>query len=244
MANKILFRASSVGHIMADPKLKSETISEGCKTHLVDIFIQKKYGRKTDITNRYTIKGTQVEEDSMTLFSRVKREFYVKNEESLTNDFITGTPDIITSLSVDNMEIIDIKSSWDIYTFFRSKHKEINKLYYWQLQSYMALTGAKKSRLAYCLVNTPDQLIEGEKRKLWYAMGQPNTESELYLQGCNEVERMCLYDDIPKEERVHEFIIDRDDAMIEKMYNRTIECNKWMDENLFKVPERIDIEGI
>lgn len=243
--NKIWFRASGVGRIMTDPKSAKELVAEKVKPHLVDLFIQKKYGRRTDIKNRYTIKGTQVEEDSMTLFSRVKKEIYVKNEESMINDYITGTPDIITSLEVDTMEIIDLKSSWDIYTYFRAKHKEINDVYYWQLQAYMALTGAQKSRLVYCLVNTPDQLIEGEKRSLWYSMGQPSLENKLYIEGCNEIDRLCIYDDIPMSERVTEFIIPRNDEDIAKMYQRTIDCNNWMNDNLFQsTPERIDIEGV
>lgn len=243
--NKILFRASSVGHIMTDPKLKSEMISETCKTHLIDVFIGKKYGRKTDISNRYTIKGTQVEEDSMTLFSRLEKRPYFKNEDWLKNEFITGTPDIITSLDVEDMEVIDLKSSWDIFTFMRSKYKkEMNKLYYWQLQAYMWLTGAKKSRLVYCLVNTPESLIEGEKRSLWYKMGQPELSSKHYVEGCNEIDRLMIYDDIAMIERVHSTVVLRDDEAIEKMRLRTILCNQWMQANLFTTPERIDIEGV
>lgn len=243
--NNILFRCSSLGHIMTEPKVKSETISETAKVHLIDVFISTVYGRRSDISNRYTIKGTLVEEDSMTLFSRVTKRYYVKNEESLANDYIKGTPDIITSLDVEDMEIIDIKSSWDIFTFMRAKFKnDIKKLYYWQLQGYMALTGAKKARLAYCLVNTPDQLLEDEKRKLWYKIGQPDKESPMWLDAVQEIEMMCIYDDIPMQERLHQISFERNDADIEKLYTKILACRKWMDENMFNVPERIDIEGV
>lgn len=278
-SNTILFRSSSIGHIMTDPKAKAEpkidfenmsdedfdkymkkqqskrkpkekkekkeVLSDSCKTHLIDVFINKHYGRKTDISNRYTVKGTEVEEDSMTLFSRIEKRPYFKNEDWLKNEYITGTPDIITSLDVEDMEVIDLKSSWDIFTFMRSKYKkELNKLYYWQLQAYMWLTGAQKSRLVYCLVNTPSHLIEDEKRKLWYKMGQPAMDSKHYVEGCNEIDRLCIYDDIAISERIHSTVVLRDNQAIEKMRIRTIDCNAWMQTNLFQVPERTDIEGV
>lgn len=227
---------------MTEPKLKSETISESAKTHLIDVFISEKYGRRSDIGNRYTIKGTLVEEDSMTLFSRVTKRYYVKNEESLANDYIKGTPDIITSLEVEDMEIVDIKSSWDIFTFMRAKFKnDIKKLYYWQLQGYMALTGAKKARLAYCLVNTPDQLLEDEKRKLWYKIGQPDKESPMWLDAVQEIEMMCIYDDIPMQERLHQISFERNDADIEKLYNKVIQCREWMSRYLYAEQDEVEL---
>jgi len=220
---------------MTEPKVKTETISESAKAHLIDVFVAEKYGRRSDIGNRYTIKGTLVEEDSMTLFSRVTKRFYVKNEESLANDYIKGTPDIITSLEIEDMEIVDIKSSWDIFTYMRAKFKnDIKKLYYWQLQGYMALTGAKKARLAYCLVNTPDQLLEDEKRKLWYKIGQPDKESPMWLDAVQEIEMSCIYDDIPMHERLHQISFERNDADIEKLYNKVLQCREWMNANLYK----------
>jgi hypothetical protein len=230
---------------MTEPKKKTESISEGTKTHLIDIFIKQKYGRTTDVNNRYTTKGTMVEEDSMTLYSRHIYKMYIKNEESLSNEFIKGTPDIITSLDVEDMEIIDLKSSWDAFTFFRVKYKgEINPLYYWQLQGYMALTNAKKSKLVYCLVNTPEALIEAEKRKLWYSMGQPNIEDSFYVKGCDEIDRNCKYDDIPNKERIHEIEIPRNDADIKRLYERIELSRKWIKENLEQVPEPIEIIGL
>lgn len=245
-ANNILFRCSSLGYIMTEPRSKSEVLSETCKTHLVDVFVSAKYGRRTDIQTRYTIKGNLVEEDSMTLYSRVTGKFYRKNKETFKNDFISGTPDIITLDGAKPERIIDIKSSWDIFTFFRTCAKEINKNYYWQLMGYMALTGAETSNLAYCLVNTPDALIEAEKRRLWYSMGQPEQDNREYIEGCLEIDRMMIYDDIPMKERVMDMItVDRDEDVIQRIYARVAQCREWMDTNLFKTtPSREDVEGI
>lgn len=234
-ASKIKFRASSTGYLMVEPKSKNELISETTKTHLVDVFVSNKYGRNTDIHTRYTTKGLMVEEDSITLYSRFKKCFYLKNDQHLENDFIKGTPDLFVGESISKAEIIiDVKSSWDIFTFFRATQEKLNKQYYWQLQSYMALTGAKNAILAYCLVNTPDTLINDEKRKLLWKMNAGTEDNELYQEACVELERLMTYDDIPLEERVFEIVIERNDADIERLYQRVAQCREYMNENLFK----------
>jgi len=238
-ANEILFRCSSLGYLMTEPKSKSELISETTKTHLVDKFVSAKYGRETDISNRYTRKGLQVEEDSITLFSRVKKEFFKKNELTLSNGFISGTPDLFTGSIITEAEtIIDIKSSWDIFTFFRATQDKLNKMYYWQLQGYMALTGAKSSKLSYCLVNTPEPLIFDEKNKLKWKMGVINPETdELFQQACDAIDKALIYDDIPLEERCVEIHIERNDEDIERLYKRIKDCRTYMNEVLFKTAQ-------
>jgi hypothetical protein len=229
MENKILFRASAIGKLMVDPRNKSETLSETTKTYLSEVFINYSYGRKKDIQNRYTTKGLMVEEDSLTLYSRFKKEIFMKNEERFFNDFICGTPDL-----VEKNEVIDIKSSYDIFTFFKSK-EDINKSYYWQLQAYMCLTGKKTSTLAYCLINTPDCLIQDEKRRLGFKMNIIDDVNKDYVEACIEIDRLMIYDDLPLEEKVHEVTIERNDKDIERMYERVEQCRKYMNETFYKL---------
>lgn len=229
--SQTLFRCSSLGFIMTDPRSKGETLSETTKGHLIDVYVANRYGRQEDIQNKYIEKGLAVEEDSITLYSRMKKRFYPKNETHLSNQWIKGTPDLFTGESINNAETItDIKSSWDIYTFHRVLTKEINKMYYWQLQGYMDLSGAKSATLAYCLVNTPQQLIEDEKRRLMWKMGVATEETPLFKEACEELQRSMTFDDIPLHERLIEFHIERNEADIMKMHARVEECRKWLNE--------------
>lgn len=233
-ANNIKFRCSSLSYLMTEPQKKSETLSETTKTHLVDVFVSKVYGRKTEIHNKYTIKGLMVEEDSITLYSRVKKVFFKKNEDRIENDFICGTPDLFVGSEITKAEeIVDVKSSWDIFTFFRTTADKLNKNYYWQMQGYMALTGAKKATLAYCLVNTPDVLIQDQKRRLMYNMGLID-ENQDFVDACAEIDRLSVYDDIPMVERVNQIVIERNDEDIERLYKRIAECRAYMNERFFK----------
>lgn len=225
--SKTLFRASSIGHIMAEPKAKADkeagNLSEGALTHLTDVFIRERYGRQTDISNKFIEKGLAVEEDSITLYSRVKKTFFQKNDDHLENEFVKGTPDLFTGESIFTADtIIDIKSSWDIFTYFRNFSKKVNPLYYWQLQTYMWLTGAKSSVLAYCLVNTPEMMIQDEQKKLFYKMACLTEENDLYREACAHIELAAIYDDVPLNERVLEFIIDRDDEAIGRIRDNVI----------------------
>lgn len=233
--SNILFRASSAGHLMVEPRTKAAKdageLSETTKTHLIDVFVQNKYGRQTDISNKYITKGLMVEEDSITLYSRVKKTFFKKNEKHLSNEFIKGTPDLFTGLQIEEAEmIIDIKSSWDIFTYFRNHTKGISDLYYWQLQCYMALTGAKSAKLAFCLVDTPETLILDAKRKLMWQMNAGTEENEDYKKACEELDTAMIFSDIPMSERVMEFDVKRDDAGINLLYEKVKKARKFLNK--------------
>lgn len=225
------FHPSSTGLIMTDSRTK-EPIGETAKSHLLECYITKKYGREKDITNKFIEKGLLAEEDSIDLYTLVKDQLFIKNAETLENEFFIGTPDLFIGESIKTASvIIDLKTSWNIFTFFASMHKAIDKKYFWQLQAYMDLTGAKQARLVYCLVNTPFKLVEDEKKKLMWTMGiiDPDTD-QAYIEACAMVDKNSNYDDIPIEEKYIEFIIDRDQEAIDKAHARIIECRTFLNE--------------
>lgn len=159
----------------------------------------------------------------MTLLSLNTKTFYTKNKELFKNDFIKGTPDIIHSGTV-----YDIKSSWDIFTFWKSKTSKIDNDYWWQLQGYMELTDCESAKLVYCLVDTPAHLIEDEKRKLFWKMGIIDDSKPEYIAASDELARLMTYEDIPMQERIHIFEIQRDREAIERLNERIVDCRAFM----------------
>lgn len=223
--SKTLFRCSALGYLMTEPKSKADkdagNLSASAKNHLTDIYVSNKYGRQTDIQNKYIQKGLLVEEDSITLYSRVTKKFYKKNETSIDNGFIKGTPDLYIGNSIkEAVHIIDIKSSFDIFTFFRNINGNLNDMYYWQVQGYMALSGAKSASVAYCLVDTPAVIINDEKRKLMWKMGCATEENPEFIEACRELDRLLTYEDIPLHERLIEFQVERNDDDINLIYKK------------------------
>lgn len=230
--NKLAAISKSESEVARLLLLKDEIIlSETCKKHLADKYVSAVYGRNKDLQNKYIKKGNAVEEDSITLYSRYKGEMYLKNTTRLSNDFITGECDIDASPT----DVVDTKSSWDVFTFFRSKVEDLNKMYYWQGMGYIDLYKKQRAIIAYCLVNTPQVMIEDEKAKLWWKLGRPSDLDPNWIEAQKEIDRISLYDDIPLMQRVNEVIVERNDADIEKMYERIKQCRKYMNETFFKI---------
>jgi len=230
----LLFRCSSWGAVFSDPQTKAAKeagkLSVTAKKETFARYQAQFYGRQKFMSNKYVEKGLGVEEDSITLYSRVSKVFLKKNEERLTNDYLTGLPDIYIGPSIREAEVvIDIKSSWDVFTFGNAIIDEVDRGYYAQGQGYMALTGAKEFRLVYCLVNTPETMLADQKRRLAWQMGLiDENASPLYLEACERIDREGTFDDIPKEERVFVRRIERDDAFIEDGYRRIHNCRRWL----------------
>jgi hypothetical protein len=255
-ANSIDFRCSSLDHLMPGPREKAGEIQETTKTHLVDVFVSFKYGRREEIFGKFLDKGNEREEDSITLLSRIHKKFYKKNDVRLSNGFITGECDIYLGENIEGAEeTLDTKTSWSAHTFFRAKNKKIDPAYEWQGHGYMWLTGAKKHTVAYCLVNGTAQAIMDEKRRLAYRFGpDPQTNPE-YVKQARQIEINHIFDlfafkeenawfefdndlsewkyDIPMKERLFTFTFERDEEKILQMQKRVVQCREWMLKNLF-----------
>ncbi len=126
--NNTLFRASQLGKLMTDARTKSG-LSETTKSALLEVYIQQKYNRYKEISNKYIEKGLAVENDAIDMWRRHRGEIVFKNEEMFVNEYIKGTPDLLikddeTGLVVN---VPDIKSSWDIHTFMDAMKIDISK---------------------------------------------------------------------------------------------------------------------
>lgn len=233
--SETLIRCSSLGQLMTEPKEKAAKeageLSKTAKTHLKSIYIKEKYGREKDIVTKQMQKGTEVEEDSITLLSRVQKKMLYKNEERLNNDYITGLPDIFEGESIRNASsITDIKSSYDLFTFMSNVGESLDSSYYYQLQGYMALSGATIAYIAYCLVNTPDHIIAGEKYRLLRAMDVISEESPEYIKEAMKIDKNMTFDDIPKEERVLIFEVPRDEIVIQRIYEKVHKARTYLQQ--------------
>lgn len=228
-------RCSSVGYIMTDPQSKADKeaglLSKTAQKHLLDIYISEKYGRKRDIQTKQMRKGVDAEQDSIDLLSKYLGKNFYKNVERISNKFVTGTPDIILGESNTNADlVIDIKSSYDIWTFLSNLPDKLDSLYYWQLMSYMWLTGAKQSYVAYCLVNTPDNIIEQEKYWMLKKMDVISEESPEFKIEAAKIEFNLKFDDIPLSERVLIFKVDRNEDDILRIQNKVKKAREFLED--------------
>ena len=227
--NETHIRASSVGYLMTEPQSKADKeaglLSKTAQKHLLDVYIAEKYGRKKDIQTKQMKKGIEVEQDSIDLLSMYLKMPFKKNDQRFTNDYITGFPDII-----DNDRIIDIKSSYDLWTFIGNIPDKLDSLYHWQMQSYMWLTGAKSAVIAYCLVNTPESIIEQEKYYLLKKMDVATEENPEYIKEAMKIEFNMSFDDISIDERVLMFKVGRNEDDILRIQQKVEKAREFLRE--------------
>ena len=160
----IKIRASALGDLMAEPKEKGEILSKGAKTVLEKMAKEFVYGYNEVVSGKYLDKGIIVENQSIALYNSVFFTDYEKNTERRTNDWITGECDIY----VPGEKIIDIKSSWSLPTFPATAAAGLDKGYEWQGRAYLMLWDVPVFEIAYCMVNTPDELIKYEQEELHF----------------------------------------------------------------------------
>lgn len=201
-------RASALAKMMATPRSKGELLSQTAKSYIKEVVLQDKYGIYKEFNSRYTDKGNQTEDEAIQLVADVlDLGFVFKNEEKFQNDFVKGTPDVIT-----NDLIIDTKVSWSASTFPFFEDDLPNTDYYWQMQAYMWLTGKRRALVVYCLINTPYLILEDEIRREHWKQNLIDESEELRAY----VEAQHNFDHIPKHERIKQFYVDYNEQDIER----------------------------
>jgi len=140
-------KASRVKTLQRKQKGEDE-LSAGIMNHLDDVFRSQFWKRRRHLTNKYLEKGLLCEQDILDLLSKADNDFYTKNDEHFSNEYIQG--------SWDNylVKVRDTKANYDLKTFDES---ELTSLYKWQLHGYSFL--AKEE---YNLPSYPDsELVFG-----------------------------------------------------------------------------------
>ena len=215
-------RCSSLGKIMTSPKSKGEVLSQTAKTYLKELVLEEKFGIKKEFSSRYTDKGNTQEDLAIEMASQVLNlPFALKNTEYFENDFVKGTPDLILE-----DEIIDIKCSWDGTTFPWFEDELPNKDYYFQLVGYMWLTGCKKARVVYCLVDTPEDIVQDEIRRTSWKKFEIDVTEETE----REVRAKHEFSHISENKRVRAFQIELNEANIEQVKEKLSHAREYYNE--------------
>lgn len=150
--------------------LKDHTLSEGAKSAVERWVVEKNFGFRDFQGNKYTEKGLTLEDHAIkavqmnSLFTMGQFIGMQKNEETLEDEFLIGTPDIINA---DHGR--DTKCSWSgvqhPFTLRRAEKKARENGYEWQMRAYMQLTDKPMWAIDYVLLPTPENLIFGEDQR-------------------------------------------------------------------------------
>jgi len=219
-------RCSAIGEIMGIKGLGKT--GEG---YLQTWYKEQLYSRKKEFTSKYTDKGLIMEDDAIDLIAEhLQLGMIFKNEDFKENSFLQGTADIIL-----NDAVVEIKNSWDCFSFPLFDSDCPNKDYEWQCQGYMELWDKPKAYLVYCLMDAPESIIEQEARRESYRMGYSELDMDLY----EIVASKMTYSHLPIELRIKFFTIHRSEEAITKIKERVDICYTYLQSIQLK-PELVN----
>lgn len=184
--------------------LLEQTLPSGAITFLDKLISQKLLNWHDDFDFNTLEKGRVCEDASIDLYNELHDEFYIKNVERVTIGELTGECDIIER---SKSLVIDIKTAYSKKTY--PVNLKLSSLYEWQLRAYMYLYDVDNAELAYCLVDTPHELINHRDMLEWHTMH-----------------------DVPLHLRVRTLRIERDATKEQYMLNRIALAHKYVTEQM------------
>jgi len=201
-------------------------LSDTAKKYVKRVWLKYEKGIVKNIKSKFLDKGLFQEEESISLLTEVEKIAYSKNEERKENDFFTGECDIFKDFGNKKI-VIDTKTSWDAETFINAKPSLDNDT---QGVVYMELWDCDEFHLKFCLVDTPEHLIQREKdlEKWKYFSGDmSDAELDLFEKQMqpiyDQIERNLTYSNnekIKREECIKTFIYYRDKNKYEKLVSK------------------------
>lgn len=211
--------------------LDKKELSVGAKSHLKTVYADLKYHKQSvsrERGSKMTNKGKIVEIESIKMISQLDGIEYFKNEDHFENDFICGTPDCIATQP--EMYVADVKSPWDMETFISNLGEDLDPRYWWQIQGYMWLTGAKKGEVSYCLISSPEEFILDEIYAAARQMNEVTTDTpKMRLQEAI-IRNNMTFDEIPMVERRIKFEVEYSQEAIDRIKEVIPMCREYLNE--------------
>lgn len=205
-------------------------LSQTCIKYLLKRYAWEKYNKKSAaLSSGYSTvnKGNQLEDEGAELLSKHHKVKYIKPNSSCQNEYILGRCDLHTE---NKKVIVDIKTSWSIYSFLPNQVVKLDKRYWLQMQGYLDIYNADYGKVCYVLLNTPPHLVERERAKYTekYVFGE--ITKERYEEEIEKFDLSFSYDKIPLKRRIIEFEVKRCPEIFPIIYKRVEKCREWMNE--------------
>jgi hypothetical protein len=202
-----LFRCSSLHKLIGDGCSKAAVISDTAKSAIRDIVKEDLYGFRSFTGNQYTQKGNLLEDLAIEMSGEMRFRNYQKHVGRVENELITGECDV---LDLERKLIIDTKCTWDIGThpFFTDEAMEKVKKagYDVQMQAYMWLYDCDVANIDFWLFPCPPELLRD-----W-----------------DDIDQLVhLVEKIDIRERKTTVVIERDEAIIQKIKDKIPHCQEY-----------------
>jgi hypothetical protein len=145
---------------MTDGRDKKQEWGDTAKNAMLEIAREELFGVRKDLDDVKCIqKGRMCEDAGVQIYNDVflydlKK---VPTDGRRDNGIITGEPDLIATGSRKG---VDIKIAWSLLTFPLTADQAGKKAYEWQARGYMCLFDLPEWEIAYCAIDTPEELLK------------------------------------------------------------------------------------
>jgi hypothetical protein len=210
------------------------SFSSSAQAYLLFLYRVRKYGRQYTMRGEASdalIKGLKKEKSAADLISEAYNISLYRDKKQIKNDYLVGAIDIMDAKTIElSDKVYEIKNSFDLSSFLRAMNKPLDKRHYLQMQGYLGISGKKYGEICYCLTEHPEEVIQQQKDILMAEMCPDGIVSDKFERYWEFVERKLRYSDIPAKERVFSHLVERDDSVIEKIYERVEDARTWLSD--------------
>lgn len=227
-------------------KKDNPELPAGAKSYCEKWLKEKLYDRRKNFANKYLEKGVACEDDSIAFAAESLGWGDVsKNEEWFSDDWMEGTPDIITELYSEDGKsvlptVIDMKNVWDCFTLPLFEPEIPTAGYETQLQVYMHLVSLEykvefnDAILCYALMDAPLSVMRKEMYRLSWEEGHQGLVTDEIGE---KVHREMTYSNLGPELRLKTYMVKRDRAVIDELKSRVEMCRKYISQLVEKKSE-------
>lgn len=212
-----------------------KSLSGGCKNYLMFIYQYLKYGKQVFHMKKYKrqisamVRGSKMEKTSAEIIKKVTGQKLYRDKSRLSNDFITGQLDIINATTIKkSTKVIDIKTAYSQFDFMKCVETDVKRADSFQMQGYLALTGKDYGEVYHVLPDFTEDVIEEHKMRMVELLCPDGILTKEFMEEWEYAESSMRFTHIPDEERIIYYPVQRDEKIIEQIYEKVEICREWL----------------
>jgi hypothetical protein len=209
-------------------------LSSGCESYLMFLYQYLKYGKQYQIRKgklpSQMVKGNVVEKHSLDLVRRATGQKLYKQKRVLRNEHLRGQLDASDAATIESSnKVVEIKTKYSHADFMKCVTSDNEtRATTFQAHGYFALTGMDYAEVYHCLTDFSDEMIAEERKKMVELLCPDGVETKLFREEWAMAENSMRFSHVPDEERVVMFRIEREDKLIDKIYEKVELCREWL----------------
>lgn len=208
-------------------------LSDSCKSYLRGLYLNHKYGSRYSFINNGSqnitpmVRGIKQEDWAVKMLSEFRDRKYFRHKGRIRNEYLIGSADVFDNKDISKAKrVIEIKTKGTIADFNKRVGTDLEENHRLQVQGYLSLTDKELGEIVYCLVPPPESVIQ-EQKELFYNLDKNKKDINVDKKW-NEIENNIRFNDIPLNEKIISYKVERDNKLIEQIHERVEVCRDWI----------------